>query len=318
MILIGIIILNYNTQNETIECIESIINTTTCEYKIYVVDNNSNDNSYENLCNLYCNSELITVIAANNNGGYSVGNNIGIKRALDDNAEIVLLSNSDIIYFESSIDEIYNYSQNNSKIGIIGPKIVLENGEVQNSPRQNYNFTNYLLSKKPFKLFDINKINGRVYFKDYKYDKELVFQGLVSGCCIGLSKQYLELCGMLDEGTFLYFEESIIAHKARQKGLLTCVLPNSVVMHKCSISIGNQNSAFSRFHRYYSSMYMLKKYEGINNCQLSLLFILNIFPFIFHIKEIEYKKYLRLYIKDVLNLFNKHTFDRKLFSHEEG
>ena len=67
---------------------------------------------------------------------------------------------------------------------------------------------------------------------------------------------------------FLYFEESIIANKAKNTELFSCVLPKSIVLHKSSLSIGNPNTAFSRYHRYYSSMYMLKKYEGINNIQL--------------------------------------------------
>lgn len=301
--MIGIVILNYNTQYDTIECVKSITETTNSDYKIYIVDNNSLDNSYINLLNLYSNSKGIEVLKSKINGGYSAGNNIGIKKALSEGAKAVLLSNSDIIYYNNSIDVLFDYLINNENIGIIGPKILLENGCIQNSPRQNYTFKNYIIGKKPFKYFNFNKIYNEVYFKNYTYDKELIFKGLVSGCCIGLSKNYFELCGTLDEGTFLYFEESIIAKKANKLNLLTCLLPSSVVLHKSSLSIGKQNSAFSRYHRYYSSMYMLKKYESINNWMLLLISIINIIPFITKIYNKEYRKYLLIYKNKVLKLF---------------
>ena len=159
--MIGIIILNYNTQNETVECVESIIKTTTSKYKIYIVDNCSSDNSYAHLSKMYSNSKAIEVIKSESNRGYSAGNNIGIKKALEEGAEIVILSNSDIVYFENSIDEINKYLDSNKNIGILGPKIILQDNSIQDSPRQNYNFANYLLGKKPFKFLDFMKINEK-------------------------------------------------------------------------------------------------------------------------------------------------------------
>lgn len=301
--MIGIVILNYNTLKETIECVKSIVKTTISNYKIYIVDNNSLDNSYVSLCNLYSNSKVIVVLQSKINGGYSAGNNIGIKNALNEGAKAILLSNSDVIYYENSIDKLYQYLIAHEEIGIIGPKILLSDGSIQKSPRKNYTFLNYILGKKPFKYFDYKQRLKEVYFENYEYDKELIFMGLVSGCCIGLSKKYFELCGLLDEGTFLYFEEAIIAIKAKNKNLYTCVLPNSVVMHKCSLSIGNQNSAFSRFHRYYSSMYMLKKYKIVNNFMLLIIIFINIVPFIAKVQDTQYRKYFLIYITNVFKLF---------------
>lgn len=307
--MIGIVILNYNTEKETIECVKSIKETTTSNYKIYIVDNNSNDNSFINLYNLYSESRCIEVLQSKINGGYSAGNNIGIKKALSEGAKAILLSNSDIIYYKNSIDELYHYLATNEDIGIIGPKILLESGSIQESPRQNYTFYNYLIGKKPFKYFDFKKKVDEVYFRNYKYDKELVFEGLVSGCCIGFSKKYFDLCGLLDEGTFLYFEEAIIAIKAKNKKLYTCVLPKSIVMHKCSLSIGNQNSAFSRYHRYYSAMYMLKKYLKTNNWMLLIILLVNTAPFLIKIHDTQYRKYFKSFIIKVLKLFRVNSYE---------
>ncbi|MNI44306.1 Glycosyl transferase family 2 [compost metagenome] len=286
---------------------ESIRKTTKSDYKIYIVDNNSANDSYIKLYSTFNNCCLdVVLIESKTNGGYSVGNNIGIKKALSDGANVVILSNSDIIYFENSIDSMYTYLNNNKNIGILGPKVILENNEIQESPRKNYTFNNYIFGKKPFIYFDYKYVRKNTYFDHYKYDNDLVFKGLVSGCCIALTKEYFEICGLLDDNIFLYYEESIIAHKAFNTNLHTCILPSAVVLHKSSVSIGNPDSAFSRYHRYYSSMYMLKKYVKISNLKLLLVFLINFIPFLINsISKKEYRDLMLSFIKKCLKLFFK-------------
>jgi GT2 family glycosyltransferase len=302
--MIGIIILNYKTYNETIDCVQSIRKSTTCSYKIYIVDNNSPNDSYNQLYAKFHNCDDIVLIESKENGGYSAGNNIGIKKALSDGAEAVILSNSDVIFYQESIDNMYSYLKINKNIGILGPKILLENNNIQNSPRKNYSFVNYLFGKKPFIYLDIKGIRKDTYFTNYMYDSELVFKGLVSGCCIALTKEYFDLCGYLDENSFLYFEEAMISIKAVNTELQTCVLPQAVVLHKCSVSIGKQDSAFSRFHRYYSSLYMLRKYVGINKFQFTLALMINYIPFLFNsFFKREYRSLLKKFTKQCFSLY---------------
>ena len=94
----AIIILNYNTFDDTVCCIESIRKYTTNDvYKIYIVDNNSLDKSGDKLAQKYEKDDEISVIISDVNLGFSGGNNIGIKSALNDGFEYVYLLNSDII-----------------------------------------------------------------------------------------------------------------------------------------------------------------------------------------------------------------------------
>lgn len=302
--MIGIIILNYKTSDETIDCVESIRNNTKCNYKIYIVDNNSPDDSFYQLSLRFHDSSDVILLKSEKNGGYSAGNNIGISRALSDNADVIILSNSDVIFYDGSIDHMYKYLKNNNNIGILGPKVMLENGKMQNSPRKNYTFKNYLFGKKPFLFIDFKQTMKDSYFNNYEYDSELIFNGFVAGCCIALTKEYFESCGLLDEEVFLYYEEPILSYKALNAGLQTCVLPQAVVLHKCSVSIGKQISAFSRYHRYYSSMYMLKKYTGINNFQLLFIFLLNLAPFLTNsLTKRDYRVLLKEYLQNGVKLF---------------
>lgn len=302
--MIGIVILNYNTYDDTLLCIESIRKHTKVPYKIYLVDNQSPDGSYDRLLKIYSKDKDVMLIKAKSNDGYSAGNNIGIKHALKDNVEGVLIVNSDIVFKNDILTIISEYSKQNEDVGIIGPKVYLENGKIQHLARQNYTFKNYLLSKKPFKFIDINGYMKKVTNQEYSYDENLKFSGSVSGCCMFLTRNYIETCGMLDENTFLYYEEGILAAKAKKHSIMTSIVPTAEVIHKSSKSIGNKNSAFSRYHRYYSSMYMMRRYIGINNFELLIISIVNLVPFIMKsLIDKEYKKYLSLFIKQINSLF---------------
>lgn len=117
---VGIVILNYNTAEDTINCIDSIKKTTNISYCIYVVDGCSTDTSFEVLSPLN-NSKEIKVVKVPINGGFSYGNNIGIKLAIKDGCDYVLISNPDVVYYKNSIDSMIYKLQNNPEIGAIGP-----------------------------------------------------------------------------------------------------------------------------------------------------------------------------------------------------
>lgn len=302
--MIGIVIVNYKTWGDTISCINSIQTTTNCEYKIYVVDNKSPNDSYKQLCSQINKFKNVVIVESDKNGGYSAGNNIGIKLALQDGADAVLLSNSDIIFYDNSIDILYKHLKENPKVGIVGPKVILENGNIQHMIRENFTFLNYIFSKKPLIYFDFFGLNKKTNFRSYNYKEELLFYGLLSGCCIALTKEYIDKCGFLDENIFLYYEEAIISYKARNCNLLTCFLPNSKVLHKSSASIGNKQSAFSRYHRYYSSMYFLRKYLKLSNFKLFVVFLINFIPFLFNsIYRKDYRRMLKSFTKQCLELY---------------
>ena len=68
--MVGIAIINYKSYKKTIECIESIRKTTNSLFKIYLLENGSNDESAEILFNEYKNSQDVHLIISDVNHGY--------------------------------------------------------------------------------------------------------------------------------------------------------------------------------------------------------------------------------------------------------
>ena len=261
--MLGIVILNYNTWKCTERCIESVIKTCFLPYKIYIVDNHSDNYSFEKLSNLYRFNNDVCVIENEINGGYSKGNNIGIKAGISDGCDYLLITNNDIVFKDNCIHVLHDFIQKTSKALIVGPKIYDSMGDIQHSTiirRSSYWET--LIFCKIFKCQKIDESTISEAIKVYS----------VSGCCFMVrAKEFVEI-GAFDEGTFLYNEENILSFQARQSGYNIYFLPTANVIHEHGATTGKQ-SLFIKCEFLKSSLYYWYKYRKINDLQLVIMWI---------------------------------------------
>src|SRR5262249_52058810 len=101
-------------------------------YRIVVVDNDSGDGIEEAIRRDF---SRITVIQTGGNSGYTGGNNAGIKYALDNSADYVLVVNPDTVAVNARfVDEMVSHMESHHEVGIAGPRVFLrERGCVQNT-----------------------------------------------------------------------------------------------------------------------------------------------------------------------------------------
>ena len=115
-----VIILNWNCYPDTLECVNSFLETDSARLDdIIIVDNGSSDNSVTEIRNEY--PEVI-LLPAKENLGYAGGNNLGIKYALEKNADSILICNPDVRVTEGCIQELEKKITDHG-VGIVGPKI---------------------------------------------------------------------------------------------------------------------------------------------------------------------------------------------------
>lgn len=230
--MLGIIILNYQTWEISIRCMESIKDTIgEIPYHIYLVDNASPILMPE-ICQNYLakHRETVSFLQAAENRGYAAGNNIGIRQALDDNCEFILLTNNDIVFTSESISNML-VAFKSRKVGIVGPKVLNTDGNIQVSrcamkTEMREIFQVFTVAKKVFR-----RKYRRYYCLDQKIDKPSVVY-YVSGCCFMMSRVCAEAVTPLDEGTILYDEEPILGIHMEEKGFQTLYYPDSVVIHR--------------------------------------------------------------------------------------
>lgn len=116
----AIIILNWNSHQMTAECIRSILAMDSSDYEIMVVDNGSRDDSVRHLQEEFPN---ITVLPQDHNLGFAAGCNVGMRRALADGFEYVLLINNDTIVDRRFLTALLERANSVPESAVFSPKI---------------------------------------------------------------------------------------------------------------------------------------------------------------------------------------------------
>lgn len=282
---VGIVILNYITWQETANCIQSIKETKQKNsVKIYIVDNSSPEK--ENLRAL-CEKEQVVLIENVDNLGYAVGNNVGIKNALEDGCDYILVSNNDVLFKQGCIDYLCEYLKDNKAYGIVAPKILSPDGIIQQCHlRKMTSYSDIWNTQTIFRHFRKKQVD-ELYGDNAFYEKNQdIFAG--SGCCFMMRRQCAEDITPLDENTFLYEEENIIGYRMRQKKWKTAYVVDSEVIHNHN-QTGKLVKPFALICWACSEIYYCKKYLHKSNVLIYILYLYRTFIYLLH--SIRNKKY---------------------------
>ena len=261
--MLGIVILNYNTWNETIQCVESIRQYTGTPHRIYVVDNLSAVKATEEQITRLRGME-IEIIYNTSNSGYAAGNNVGLKRAYEDGCGQFLISNSDVLVEDDSIYRLCDFARKTPGAGVVGPLIYDTGGQRQpihmlSKLTAAGKIKNMLLSTPLRSLF--RKFEKSFVMRERPEHPMKVFG--VSGCCFLVTRECYEKVFPFDEHTFLYEEEYILGCRMEQAGIDAYIYPDAHIIHAEAVSTGGM-SAFSYKCLVESEQYYLKEYLGIN------------------------------------------------------
>ena len=261
--MIGFVILNYCTFNDTVTCIESI-QANTENHQIVVVDNQSPDNSYISLTEKYREAERIVIIQAPSNRGFASGNNIGIRKCVELGIEHIIVTNSDVVFLGDAAEVLVECLIEHNAV-MAGPQILDENGAkdwLPNTKRKGY--LQYLGWRR-----------SQNTLIDADYSGRACEVKLVSGCCIAITASRFIEMGAFDENTFLYHEEEILSVQAERCNYPIIFCPSAVVQHFHGKSTG-------RFHLRIdiedlrSALYYWVAYEGISWAQTILIKIVKL------------------------------------------
>ena len=261
---IGFIIVNYNDIKNTLKLINNIKDYKSID-KIVVVDNASTDNSVKELAN----NKSIKLIESKENLGYSGAINLGAKYLLKEYKDLnIIISNSDIII--PSEDVIINLNNMIDDNNVCCMPVIKENKELK------YGWK--LTSHKKDLLMNIPLLN-RLYRDDIRYYPNDYFKGIVPvdviyGCFFIIDGNTLKKIGYMDENTFLYYEEYILARKLeniKKKSLINCDIS---VIHHHNVSIGTNVSRINKFKIYKKSqLYYEKNYNDASSLTIVLLYL---------------------------------------------
>lgn len=254
---VAVVILNYKSWRDTLNEIDMCHKEIGIDYEnIIVVDNASPNESKEELEK---NSQLgYRFIYSTENNGYASGNNIGLKYAFNNGYKYALILNNDILFNDKEfLKKLLEVVDKDNKLAVVNPDVYSPSGYLFNRDAKRPNLFDYtvgmcLYTKRGRKIQDIDKY-GYVYRPQ--------------GCCMLVDLNKLNQVDYLDDSTFLYYEEVILAERLLNKGFRCACCTDTSIIHNHSTTVKSsfelneiikiKNKSFSYYlkeYRHYSKL----------------------------------------------------------------
>ncbi|MDI6765885.1 MAG: glycosyltransferase family 2 protein [Bacteroidota bacterium] len=244
-----IIVLTWNGKQDTLDCLDSLQHLTYPNFKIIVVDNASVDGAAEIIQQRFRSVELIV---NNSNLRFAGGNNIGIKRALAEGAEYVLLLNNDTIIEKDFLSNLIEASESDDSIGMVGPKIYYHNDP---------NHIWYAGGKIEWWKGWVSHVG--VHERDKGQYDSIRKTDYISGCCILVKRKVIQKIGVLDERFYIYGEDADWCIRASRSGFKLLYVPSAKIWHKLSVSAGGHFSWFKNWNKFKSQVRLMIRYARL-------------------------------------------------------
>jgi GT2 family glycosyltransferase len=240
--LVCIILINYNTYADTVECVKSLREMNYSNYRIILVDNASKDAptiKHDAYLNANCD-----IILAEHNKGFSAGNNIGIRYAQEKyDPDFFWVLNNDTVVEKDSLSLLVATAERRiSEVGLVTGRIHCY------SQRDQVDCCGG--------RFDYECGRASYYPKSEPVHDEITF---AIGCCWLIPRHTIENIGYLDEKFFMYAEDTDYCCRIYLAGYKILYCDESIIYHKISASAG-RCSDFTAYYMMRNDLYVMQRY----------------------------------------------------------
>ena len=232
----GIIILNWNTAEDTLNCLKSLNKQTTIDFAVYLVENGS-DAKNLNLIRKYVsmNWKYKLQLTINKiNLGFAEGNNCVMNKAMKH--EFVFILNNDTVLEPDCIENLVLAIEKDQKMGAVNPKM------------------NYLSDKLLIWSAggNYNKLIGKAALRGNKasaseFNTPSKVNTLVGAAAL-IRSEALKKAGIFDRELFCYYEETDLFERIKRNGYYLWYEPKALLYHKVASSTGGGHSKTSIYY----------------------------------------------------------------------
>lgn len=227
-----IVVLNWNGWQDTLECVRSLERMEYRNWHAVIVDNGSRDGSVERLKQ---GCREVSIIETHRNLGFAAGNNVGIRFALMNGADYVLVLNNDTTVFPDAVSELVAFAERHPQTALMGPRIDRAGDSRREWPiRRNLDLLTLVCAYTPLRRIIARTPVVRRFF--YCTNREPALVQYLPGSALFFRAAAFEQTGLFDESTFLDYEELIMAEKVRRAGFSAFFVPQATIWHKGSAS----------------------------------------------------------------------------------
>lgn len=257
--LVTLITINFNAENDTREFLNSCEKLDYPNFEIIIIDNGSKKKFQLELTKLN-----VKLIRSEENLGFAGGNNLGIDKS---NGEYIIFINNDTLVYSNFIQPIIEVFKENADAAMVTPKVVFPDEKtIQYAGAKAIN---------PWtgrgKRLGLGEIDTGQY--DFTQKTELGH-----GACLAVKKAVIDEVGKMPEEFFLYYEEHDWTEQIKKAGYHIYYAGNSSIIHKESVSIG-QDSPLKAYYMMRSRiLYLRKNSSGLKKLTSILIILLLTLP----------------------------------------
>jgi len=220
-----VVVLHYHGLDDTRACLRSLQEQSASDVHVLVIDNWSADRAADKLAREFPGMEFIRT---NENLGWAGGNNVGVCRALESDAERIVLLNNDATAHPELISKLDAAGRRHPEFGVLGPIVsdldpphaVQTDGFIFNDPSEPGFF------RRP----------AESAVAKARDEQSPIPVDIVMGCCLWLRREVVEKVGLIDERFFLVHEESDFCLRAKAAGFKIGVVAEDLLRHRRSAS----------------------------------------------------------------------------------
>lgn len=262
------IIVTYNGEKYIEDCIDSLLRQTQGT-DILLIDNGSMDNTRKIVHEKY---SFINIIDVGYNSGFAHANNVGIKYAMDNGYEYVMLINEDTVSDNKLVEKL---------LKSVGPqKAVI--------PRI---YMDGALTKTWYAAGKIDFENRQVINCQEDLMDQMAEVSFMTGCCMLIHTDIFHKVGLFDEDYFMYYEDSDLSLRMYLQGIQMLYIPDTYVWHRIQ---GKKERGYYVYYMERNRLYFFKKYAKIFHCNtfqlvLEEIWRMFLFPDIYMIVFSRYK-----------------------------
>jgi len=260
---IDIIIVNYNSTDFLLECIDSIYRSLNGRSAQIFVEDNASTDGVDRI-----NRHFPDVCVNRNrlNIGFGAAVNQAIRKG---KSPYVVLINPDAKIEKGLFDEAVDYLNENHDIGIIGPRVFDSTGDIQGSARSFPTPLTALFGRQSLftRLFPDNRITQANLLANQSDGQTPIEVDWVSGACMLVRRKAIDQTGLMDERFFMYWEEADWCRRMKDKKWRIVYYPRATVLHYVGKS--STKLLVRSIYEFHKSVYLL--FQKYNNGSLHFL-----------------------------------------------
>lgn len=248
------IILTWNSERYIKRCLDSLMGDlieSGIDFEIFVIDNGSTDETVKILKKY---KDKINLIVLGKNKGTTWSRNLAIRKS---KGEYIMFLDSDAEIRSGTILKLLSLMEKHKDIGIVAPKLILEDGTMQISYKK---FPTLFI--KIIKIIPLNFLRGlseKMEYYDFSIDKNKIYpvDYCISACWM-MPRKIIDQIGLLDEKIFYAPEDVDFCLRVWLAGFKVVYYPDAEVLHYCQrVSYKNPLIAISHFR---GLLYYFKKH----------------------------------------------------------